>query len=191
MVDGDRFEPKNRDRQTADNVGNKAEVLAEALGKQWLGLWFGAVPEFLTPQNSVSLIREGDVVFLCVDNHATRKLASDRCQELEDVILISGGNEFTDGNIQVFWRQNGQDRTLPLANEFHPEVFFPTDQNPGELGCERLAQSEPQLLFTNNAVAAVMLNAYYAFVEGKLDYDEVYLDILTNNSRQVRRERVA
>ncbi|MBI4118989.1 MAG: ThiF family adenylyltransferase [Parcubacteria group bacterium] len=191
LVDGDRFEPKNRDRQITDILGNKAESLAEVLQKQRLELWFEAVPEFLTPQNAITLIREGDAVFLCVDNHATRKLVSDRCQELKDVILISGGNEFTDGNVQVFWRQNGQNRTLPLTSEFHPEILSPADKNPGEMGCDRLAESEPQLLFTNNAVATVMLNAFYAFLEGKLDYDEVYVDILTNNTRQVRRESVS
>lgn len=190
LIDGDEFEPKNRDRQM-NTVGNKAGVLLEAMRRQWPELWFDALPMFLTQENVISLIREGDTVFLGVDNHTTRKLASDRCQELDDVILISGGNEFTDGNVQVFWRQNGQNRTLPLANEFHPEVMFPTDKNPGEMGCERLAESEPQLLFTNNAVATAMLNVFYAFTENRLDYDEVYLDIATNNARRVRRERVA
>ena len=190
LIDGDSFEAKNRDRQTFVEVGNKAEVLHASLSQEWPRLWFEAMAEYVTADNVVVLIREGDVLFLAVDNHATRKLVSDRCQELCDVLLISGGNEFTDGNIQVFWRKDGQNMTLPLASEFHKEILYPQDKSPSEMGCEELAErgGEPQLLITNNAVAVAMLNAFYAFLEGKLNYDEVYLDILTGNTRQVQRE---
>ena len=190
LIDRDEFEPQNRDRQSDAISGNKAEVMAGILREQWPELWFGAASVFLTQENIVSLVREEDIVFLCVDNHATRKLASDRCQELGDVLLISGGNEYTDGNIQVFQKKAGENITPPLDNKFHPEILVPSDRNPGEAGCERLARSEPQLLITNNAVATAMLNAFYGFLEGSLDYDEVYIDILTNNTRRVKRENV-
>ena len=45
----------------------------------------------------------------------------------------------------------------------------------------------PQLLFTNLMVATLMLNAFYALKTGRLGYAEVYLDILENISRPVRR----
>lgn len=102
LVDGDRFEEKNRERQVFSRLGNKADVTVARFGEEFPGLHLRSVSEYVTEGNVVSLIREGDVVFLCVDNHATRKLVSDRCEELSDAVLISGGNEFTDGNVQIF-----------------------------------------------------------------------------------------
>jgi len=76
-----------------------------------------------------------------------------------------------------------------LANDFHPEIQNPQDKNPDDMSCEELAVSEPQLLITNNAIATCMLNAFYAYLRGKVSYDEVYVDILTNNTRQVYRRK--
>jgi hypothetical protein len=118
------------------------------------------------------------VVFLGVDNHKTRRLVSDHCQALEDITLISGGNDFTDGNVQVYLRSSGRDVTLPLTR-FHPEIADPRDRSPHEMSCDELSQeAAPQLLFMNLAVASAMLNAFYAWQLGKLEYGEVYLDIL-------------
>ncbi len=136
------------------------------------------------------LIREGDVVLSCVDNHATRLLISERAVELNNVTVISGGNEFTDGNAQVHSRRDGKDITLPVANKYHPEIMKPGDKNPGERqrtgGCGVVVASSPQLLFTNHFVSALMLNAFYAFTEGRFEkekpYDEVYGDVLLNKT---------
>lgn len=187
LVDGDRFEEKNATRQKFESLGNKAEVVSTALQKEFLRVVFNSRPLYLTTDNIVENIRENDVIFLCVDNHATRKLVSDRCEELDNVVLFSGGNELTDGNVQIFIRKDGENITLPLTSSYHPEIQFPSDDNPAEGSCESLAESEPQILFTNNAIAAAMLNAYFAHSEGKLRYDEVYIDIITNNVRQVNR----
>ena len=124
-----------------------------------------------------------------VDNHATRKLVSDRCEDLENVVLISGGNDFTDGNVQVHIRRDGQNITLPIANDFHPEIMYPEDRNPADAGCEELAQSQPQLVIANNAIAATMLSVFYAYLQDKITYDEIYVDILRGNSRAVNRRQ--
>jgi len=187
LIDGDSYTEDNGYRQTFDRLGNKAEVTAERLEKEFPQLFFRAKAVYLTEDNVFSLLREEDIIFLGVDNHATRKLVSDRCEELSDVVLISGGNFLTDGNIQIFVRKEGTDLTLPLTNEFHPEIQNPADRNPDEIGCDELVESEPQLLITNNAIAASMLSAFYAHLQGNLDYDEVYVDILTGNCRQVCR----
>lgn len=76
--------------------------------------------------------------------------------------------------------------TLPLANQYHPEISEPTDRVPGP-ACERQTPRQPQLIFMNAAVASVMLNAFYARLEGKLNYDIVYIDIRTNTVRPVNR----
>ena len=191
IIDGDKFEPKNAQRQQFTSLGNKAEVSATDLSRLYPQLRISARGEYGVGDNIYGLIEERDEVFSCVDNHATRKLISDRAEELEDILLISGGNTLTDGNAQIFLRRNGEDVTLPIVNKFHPELAHPTDKNPGDLSCGEQMESTPQILLTNNMVAAIMLNAYFAHLNGKLNYDEVYVDILTNNARQVRRGRRA
>lgn len=190
LVDGDTYERKNAERQFFKKVGNKAEVTAERLRDDFPRVGFEFLFMYADEANIESIIREGDIVFLCVDNHATRKLVSDCCEELSDVVLISGGNGFTDGNIQVFVRKDGEDVTLPLTNDRHPEIAEPKDKHPNELSCEELMVSEPQLIIMNNAIAAAMLNCFYAYLQGKLNYTELYVDIITGNSRPVVMEVV-
>lgn len=187
LIDGDRFERTNASRQAFSRLGNKAEVKAQELAQEFENLSLRAAPEFVTSENVSRLIREGDVVFLMVDNHATRKLVSGHAATLAAVTLISGGNDFVDGNIQVYLRREGRDLT-PSLSRYHPEIAQPQDRNPAELSCEELmAAGAPQLLFTNLMVASMMLNAFYAFTQDRLTYSEVYLDILENLTRPVAR----
>jgi molybdopterin/thiamine biosynthesis adenylyltransferase len=187
LIDGDSFERANAARQAFTRLGNKAEVKARELAQEFENLSLRAAPEFVTPENVSRLLKEGDIIFLMVDNHASRKLVSGHAATLADVTLISGGNDFTDGNVQVYLRRDGRDLT-PSLSRYHPEIAQPQDRNPGELSCEELmAQGAPQLLFTNLMVASMMLNAFYAFTQERLDYSEVYLDILENLTRPVSR----
>ena len=187
LVDGDAFEARNADRQVFPELGSKAKVKAAELARHFADLSFRAVPEYVTPENVSRIIRSGDVVFLGVDNHKTRRLVSDHCQALEDVALISGGNDYTDGNVQVYLRRARGDVTLPLTRH-HPEIADPQDRSPHEMSCDELSQeAAPQLLFTNLAVASAMLNAFFAWRLGKLQYGEVYLDILEGKTSPVIR----
>ncbi len=178
LVDGDTFEARNAARQAFAALGNKARVKAAELAREFEVLSFRAVPEFIHEGNAPGIIGEGDVVFLGVDNHRTRKVVSDHCRTLRDVVLISGGNDLTDGNVQVYVRRAGSDVTVPLTR-FHPEIANPRDRSPAEMSCDELQrEGTPQLLFTNLAVASAMLNAFYAWQQGSLAYGEVYVDIL-------------
>src|SRR5690242_3638447 len=84
LIDGDRFEVANNRRMVFPRVGNKAEVKAAEV-VAWLGpsdVSVAAVPSYLTGENVEQLLRPGDHVFLCVDNHPTRKLVSEHCSRL-------------------------------------------------------------------------------------------------------------
>jgi len=187
LVDGDAFEARNAARQAFPAAGNKAQVKAAELAREFAALSLRAVPEFIHAGNAAALVRPGDVVFLAVDNHSTRKAVSDHCRTLRDAVLISGGNELTDGNVQVYVRRAGEDVTLPLTR-FHPEIADPSDRSPAEMSCDELArEGAPQLLFTNLAVASAMLNAFYAWEQGALAYGEVYLDIVQARANPVPR----
>ena len=131
------------------------------------------------------LIKAGDFVFSCVDNHPTRKLVSEHWERLADVVLFSGGNEGvnpphergTYGNVQVAVRRDGENVTVPITR-YHPEITRTKEKLPHEVGCGQLVASTPQILFTNFAVASAMLNAFFAQLCDRLSYQEVKLDIL-------------
>lgn len=169
MIDGDQFEERNRERQDFVEVGPKATITAEKYRDEFPRITFFDHPVYVADHNVIQLIRENDIIMLCVDNHKTRKLISDRAEELNNVTVISGGNDLTDGNVLMHVRRNGENVTLPLASAYHPEIAEPTDKHPSEVeqvvGCQEIAVSEPQLLFTNNLVAANML----AFLHNILD----------------------
>jgi molybdopterin/thiamine biosynthesis adenylyltransferase len=188
LVDGDAFEPKNADRQSFAIFGNKAEVTSETLKQNFPSLLIEAKPLFVSDENVFLLIREGDTVLLCVDNHATRNLVSRHCASLENVRLISGGNEYTDGNVQVYIRQDGKDVTPPLTH-LHPEIADPADKNPAEMSCEELSKNgAPQLIITNVLAAVLMLAAFWRIgKDPAITYTEQYFDLMTGMVRAVQR----
>lgn len=187
LIDGDRFERANAPRQAFARLGNKAEVKARELAEEFEALSFRAAPEYVSADNVRRLLTAGDVAFLMVDNHASRHLVDEHAATLSDFTLISGGNDYEDGNLQVYLRRDGRDLT-PSLGRYHPEIAQPQDRHPAELSCEELmAAGSPQLLFTNLMVASLMLNAFYALRQDLLRYCEVYLDIRQNLSRPVSR----
>lgn len=186
LIDGDTYEDRNRERQQFTEKGNKATVTTETLRAKFPVIHFRDKPSYVTEDNVVTLVREGDLVFMCVDNHATRKVVSDRCEELDNVTLISGGNDVTDGNVIYYSRKDGEDVTKPPTS-LDPAIANPTDSNPGvdREGCEARASATPQLLFMNLAIASTMCNTFYAHEKGKADFEQVYVDIVTQRSRPV------
>lgn len=190
LIDGDHFEPSNASRMLFGECGNKAQVVRQELGPRFIHskLSIIAIPEYVTPENIGRLIRNRDIVLLCVDNHATRKLVSDHCAKLKDVCLISGGNDGmgkdssgkvrrgTYGNTQVYLRRRGKDLT-PSLSRYHPEIANPADKLPGDLNCTELVLSQPQILFANLATASAILNALLLHLSDALHYAELSFDI--------------
>jgi hypothetical protein len=184
LVDGDAFEPSNRTRQVFPEgaIGsNKAEALAEAYRG---GLTVQAVADYLTEANGATVIRDGDVVLLAVDNHWTRFVVDRHLATLDEVTLISGGNDETDGNVQLVRRRTGEFVDGGLA-EIHAEIGRATEAEfAARNGCERQAEERPQLVVTNLMVASAMLNCLWAVLErGSVSYSEVYLDVIANAMR--------
>lgn len=201
LIDGDSFEERNRERQDFVDVGPKASITAAEYRDKFPRLTIWDHPVYIGDHNVIQLIRENDIVLLCVDNHKTRKLISDRAEELKNVTVINGGNDWTDGNVLVHIRRNNENLTPPLASKFHPEILNPTDENPADVlqkteGCAVLAVSSPQLLITNNYIAANMLAAMYNVIDEDRykivaqkphEYAEVYCDLSVMKS--IPRER--
>jgi len=201
LIDGDTFEERNRERQDFVETGPKASMTAAEYRGKFPRLMFWDHPVYVADHNVIQLIRENDIVLLCVDNHKTRKLISDRAEELKNVTVISGGNDWTDGNVLLHIRRDEKNLTPPLASKFHPEILNPTDENPADVeqkaeGCAELAVAAPQLLITNNYIAANMLAGLYNVIdEGRYEkvlaaphnFAEVYCDLSVMKS--IPRER--
>ena len=119
-------------------LDNKALVLARELVDAFGDVvTVEPVPDYVTPGNVTALVRDGTIVFLAVDNHATRRLVATAVESLRDVVLISGGNDGVEpeagrtgtyGNVQLVWRAQGAWRTSPLTRH-HPEIAAAVDES--------------------------------------------------------------
>lgn len=187
LVDGDYFEEKNFERQEFFSMGNKATVKASELRSRYEKIDFKNFPYFVDEQTIERLIEDGDTVFLAVDNHKTRKLVSDYAKNLKDITIISGGNDLTDGNVQIYVRKGGEDLT-PSLTDYHPEIENPEDKLPNEMSCEELHNSEPQLFFTNLGVATIMCWSYYNIRNMDFTNSEIYFDIKSMRAHSNARE---
>jgi molybdopterin/thiamine biosynthesis adenylyltransferase len=196
LIDGDAYVGKNAVRQIFSDVGNKAEEQQKLTLRDFPDLEVVAYPEYITDENAFVLINNGDIVLTGVDNHATRKLVSRRCEELRNSVLISGGNELYDGNVQVHVRVDGKNLTPPITY-LHPEIQDPEDRNPVEMSCEELAAlGSTQLLVTNLEAAVKMLVAFRMVTEfqagrGSLTFSDIYFDTRTGNSQAFLRKQAA
>lgn len=198
LVDGDAFEPRNAERMLFSRCGNKAAVVRDDLLEcvETESLTIAAVEEYASPENLERLVVDGDVVLLCVDNHATRKRVSDHCRTLRDVCLISAGNDGvgedgsgrsrrgTFGNVQIHLRREGRDRTPPI-DAFHPEIESPADVPPGDVSCTEAILSAPQILFTNLTTASALLGAFFLHVCDALPYPELCFDVAEGLMRPI------
>lgn len=188
LVDADRFDRRNIVRQSciASDIGKpKVDVALARVKDIAPTLRVAAVPHWISESNIASIIREGSQVFCCVDNHRTRKLVNDYCATLTDVVLVSGGNEYSDGNAQLFVKEAGV-RVTAALDEWHPEIAEPTDVHPADAevereGCDMQTSSAPQLVFANNMASAMMMGLFFHNLEARTSdvkrIGEIYFDL--------------
>ncbi len=188
FVDGDSYQSRNADRQEFHRQGNKADVITERMRVMFPSLTIESKSFYVTESNLFLVVRDGDTVFSCVDNHKTRKRISDHCKTLNNIVFISGGNEYSDGNVQVYIRENGEEKT-PSITYLHPEIEYPGDLSPDEMSCEELLRGgEAQLIITNFLVAGWMLSVFWLIDSGRnMPYSEQYFDMATGSTRAVMR----
>ncbi len=192
LIDGDSYEEKNRTRQLFLQLGNKAQTKRNECKRRFQDITFDVIEEYVYAENVMEIIKEGTIVFLCVDNHKTRKVVSDHARKLKDVVIISGGNEYIDGNVQIYMKEGGEEIT-PSLTDYHPEIRNPGDKSPEEMSCEELSKSEPQLLFTNLTVATIMCWVFYAAIVLRnvpANFAEVYFDIENMNVKPTLRKPI-
>lgn len=170
IVDGDNFEPKNKERQNFVQMGNKAVVRQKELQPLFPNTFIVADDRWVIGETdhkskdkkgvvATELLQDGDVVYATVDNFAARKLLFDAARTFDNIDIFTGGNDDAlMGSTYHYQRRGGVDITDHPA-EYHPEFDSPPDRNPGELSCQERAELEggTQLIATNMAVAAWLL----------------------------------
>jgi len=189
FIDGDDYEPKNSSRMLFKKLGNKAKTMREEM-LEYLDdsrVTIIAVPEYVTPDNIEGLIQDGDFVFLAVDNHKTRQTVDQWVQFLDNIVLISAGNDpegedasgkelrGSFGNCQIYVRKDGKEVTNSLS-QYHPEIADPQDSLPTEESCSDVLTSVPQILFTNMQAAACACQAFYRILANGPLHGEVTFD---------------
>lgn len=180
IVDGDKVEEHNLLRQgfIMEDCGKfKSEITASFLQgiAHQIGYKIPIESCAYYFKEDTNLIKDGDIVLVGVDNFRTRKIIEDKANELDNCCIIYGGNEFDDGDVNVFIRENGENKTSPYSKE-HPEILE-EDKLPDEMTCEEASQSNPQLILANLYVANIMLEALYSYLTGNFTWREKQFDI--------------
>lgn len=179
LVDGDTFEVRNRQRQDFSQIGPKAEIKERDLRELYGALSYSSVNEYITEDNISGIINEGDVVFICVDNHRSRKIINDHCKTLQNITVFSGGNGFHLANAQRYIRRDNVD-VRPNLTQYHQEIEEAENDHPSNLGCQALAQAEPQLVFANWGAAFSMATAFYTeiILQKNTGISDSFIDIV-------------
>jgi hypothetical protein len=161
LHDGDTLELRNLDRQNFPEsaVGqNKAKALMRVLDRGGRSLIVDIVPRYLTP--ATTDITEGDIVFLCVDNHAARRTALFLADNLRSTAVINAANEYTDSEAWIYlpW--------LHLDTAADPRVRWPdlmTDHSgdPTTPCTGEAQEAAPQLALANMGAAYMALHLWY------------------------------
>lgn len=192
LVDGDRFEEKNKERQNFKEMGNKAVVKAAELTEMFEETIFIPLPCWIVeemdeavedPDSEVEdedrpslthiqasdLMQDGLVIFAVVDNFKCRAILVNAAKELDNVDVFLGGNDDKMyGTTYHYQRRDGKDVTADPMH-WQPELVDPPDRNPGEMSCEERARIDggTQLVATNRLVSSLLLaRTQHCLIEG-------------------------
>lgn len=167
VIDGDHYETKNLERQLAqpEHVGmNKAAAMAAMYNRYPII----AVPHFIGKEDLETMFEDGDTVFLGVDNYSVRALVEDRALALQNAVVFNAGNEVHDGSVQLFVRENGENKT-PRLSKYHREIQFIAADDRAAMTCAQAAAlpGGEQLIIANMAAAHHMLTALWRYHTGE------------------------
>ncbi len=154
IADGDSISESNLNRQTLfghNDIGKpKAETAAAVLHKKYPDIKFNVIPEYLSPQNALQIIKHYDLVLDGSDNFGTRYMVNDACVLLGKPLVMGAIYQF-EGQLAVF--NHGEEpinyrdlySVMPEANE------IPNCSETGVLGVL------PGIIGTLQAVEAIKL----------------------------------
>lgn len=190
LIDGDRIEKKNVDRQPflkEDLNQSKAEILTEAIQENFELRDFKCYPHYITtPEQLKGLFsdikcNDGDTVCIpviigCVDNHRARQCMHEFFESEETCIYVDSANEFSVGEVVIGIRLDGRE-IAPDRCFYYPDVL--TDDSPSaeEQSCGVVNMEKPQHLATNLQAANILLSVIVNIVsENILKGGIIYFD---------------
>ena len=194
IIDGDRVEQKNLDRQNflKDDVGqHKAMVLAQALRDHY-GIEVRAYPMYIDSAEQLKVVfkqmtgtyyrRTVPILIGSVDNHRARQEMEKWFRQTPTGIWIDAANEFHTGEVVAAVKKNGK-MLSPSRPYYFPEIMRSREKRASELSCGVINQSSPQHRFTNMAAAMLALSATLGILRnGFLPYKIVYFDVFKGNA---------
>lgn len=165
IVDGDKYSEDNMLRQEFDRTQlhmNKASVWAKRLRAQYLDLDVADHPIYVSDENVTSLIQNGDVVFICADNHGARARITYQARTLKNITVINAGNEIVDGHVHVYIRRGGKALMRDVVQD-HQEIARGAETGRGDptAACDNVAKEGGTQLLVANVWSATMLFAMF------------------------------
>lgn len=160
LIDGDKLEEKNLDRQlfARDQIGQfKSDALLARYQSEYPRL--RSIPQFLTDGMEWE---RNSLFFGCADNHAARRMVL-AAVDMYGGRAIIGGNEYTDAEAYVYdpeWSGQSLD-----PRKYYPEILTQTANDPTRpRSCTGIAAVEtPQLVLANFAAANYMLWLFWFY----------------------------
>lgn len=202
LIDGDVIKDKNCERQFFKGVvgKTKANALAEIVAAKFPEVPVHPIASFLnkdTLRAHRNMWLKAPVLILAgLDNNDSRCILEDQVNLMKDVVLISGGNEVTDGQVHIFARKSRKNLT-PTLTQIAPEVRHNRGVAPGTAGhCLEEGASDPQTALINRAVSVAMEMSLGYFMNGtgftikKPPYNEIRIDVETGTMKGFWRDPV-
>lgn len=154
-----------------------------------------AMTSYLNDDN-ISVIGNGDVTLIAADNFPVRARLERHILSLQNATVLNGGNEMTDGTLQIWVRRNGENITPPMS-QGHPELLQDDGRDPAVLSCAQIAElpGGEQTIIANTWSAAAMLNGLRRVHEWEAsqentwpaESDEIFFDMKTFAMRSTQR----
>ena len=171
VMDGDVVEPKNILRQNfkrRDVTANKAEVVAKSNGMSFV---HGYITDTSIFHEILQEFPEGTIPMLigCLDNNASRKIAHDFMNEVDEAVWIDGGNAERHGQAYICIRENGQfvkGFESPIDIEPAFQNFEGDERRPDQISCAEHSESAPQNVTANVTSANLLFNITALFLTG-------------------------
>lgn len=160
VLDGDHFTPENFARQLFEGRyvdENKANAIVAQHSAAIRGKVY-ALPEYLGDENIEARVADGDTILIAVDNYPVRSKIEQRGQALQNLTVINGGNEKSDGSCQIWMRRNGKNITPPMSH-MHDEIHRPgVDRAAIDCMAAAALPGGEQTIIANLMSATTMLN---------------------------------
>lgn len=152
LIDGDKFEDKNMDRQLHCAVGtNKANALKRTLSRS-SRCQIISNPVYFTEDVATDFVNSTSVLFCAADNHPAR-LACLRTADTTGCLSITCANGETDAEAYVY--QSGWAGTKRDPRDYFPEISTDKRDDPLSPSCtgDEILDTTPQLALANMSAA--------------------------------------